>query len=541
MKKNDTFETKILDLTIEGSGVCRIDNMAVFVPGTAVGDRIRVKIVKVLKSYAFGIVDALLEASPDRIVPACRLKQCGGCVFQHVTYEAELRIKEKTVQDAFTRIGKLSPEFLPILGGQQRTRYRNKAQYPFALDKDGKAVLGFFARRSHRVIPVDDCLLQPELFDEIAKVVLEFVRKQRISIYDEKTEEGDLRHLYLRCGQHSGEVMVCLIVRNPIRKKLEPLVHILTELFPDIRCICMNCNPKQTNVILGDRTETLWGSDTITDTMCGNEVELSPESFYQVNTLQAERLYGVAKEFAQLTGGERLLDLYCGAGTIGLFMADQVKELVGVEIVPEAIRNAKKNAQRAGISNAQFFCGDAGTIAKQLVQQGAIPDVITVDPPRKGCDDATIQAMVQMQPKRIVMISCNPATAARDCAVLDAAGYEVKLVRPVDLFPETGHVETVVLLSREFANTKEHVYIDYEPESNAEFPSSVTYEEIKAWIQEEYGLKVSSLYIAQVKQKHGIIERECYNKPKSEGHRVPQCPPEKEAAIEAALKHFKLI
>lgn len=451
MKKNDTFETTILDLTIEGSGVCRIDNMAVFVPGTAVGDRIRVKIVKVLKSYAFGIVDALLEASPDRIAPACSLKQCGGCVFQHVTYEAELHIKEKTVQDAFTRIGKLSPEFLPILGGHQRTRYRNKAQYPFALDKDGRAVLGFFARRSHRVILVEDCLLQPEQFSEIAKAVLKFIRERHISIYDETTGRGDLRHLYLRCGQHSGEVMVCFIVRKPIRKELEPLIQLLTEQFPDIRCICMNCNPKQTNVILGDRTETLWGSDTITDTMCGNTVDLSPESFYQVNTFQAELLYGVAKKFAQLTGEERLLDLYCGAGTIGLSMADQVKELVGVEIVPEAVQNARKNAQRARISNARFFCGDAGTIAGQLVQQGEIPDVITVDPPRKGCDDVTIHAMVQMQPKRIVMISCNPATAARDCALLDELGYHVELVQPVDLFPGTGHVECVVLLSRQKA------------------------------------------------------------------------------------------
>lgn len=449
MKKNDTFETEILDLTIEGSGVCRMDNMAVFVPGTAVGDRIRVKIVKVLKHYAYGIVDTLLEASPDRISPACTLKQCGGCVFQHVTYEAELRIKEKTVQDAFTRIGKLTPEFLPIFGGQQRTRYRNKAQYPFALDKEGNPVLGFFARRSHRVIPVKDCLLQPELFGKIAEVVLEFVRKQHISIYDETTGKGDLRHLYLRCGQHSGEIMVCFIVRKPIRKQLEPLVPLLTKQFSDIRCICMNCNPKQTNVILGDRTETLWGSDTITDIMCGNRVDLSPESFYQVNTLQAERLYGIAKEFAQLTGKERLLDLYCGAGTIGLSMADRVQELIGVEIIPEAVQNAKKNAQRAGINNTRFFCGDAGTIAARLVQQGKMPDVIVVDPPRKGCDEAAIQSMVQMQPKRIVMISCNPATAARDCAVLDGLGYRAELVQPVDLFPGTGHVECVVKMTRQ--------------------------------------------------------------------------------------------
>lgn len=448
MKKNDTFETEIIDLTMEGSGVCRIDNMAVFVPGTAVGDRIRVKIVKVLKNYAFGIVDALLEASPDRITPACGLKQCGGCVFQHVSYEAELRVKEKTVRDAFTRIGKLSPKFLPILGGAQRERYRNKAQYPFAVDKDGKPVMGFFARRSHRVILVEDCLLQPKLFGEIAAVVLDFVRTGAVSVYDEGRDCGELRHLYLRCGAHSGEVMVCFVVKKAIRQKLLSLVQKLTVQFPQICSVCMNVNPVQTNVILGSRTEVLWGEPVIRDTMCGIEVELSPESFYQVNTRQAERLYTVAKTFADLTGEERLLDLFCGAGTIGLSMADSVKELIGVEIVPEAVENARKSAARADVKNARFLCGDAGVIAMQLADAGESPDVVVVDPPRKGCDGAAIHAMVQMQPERIVMISCNPATAARDCAALHAAGYAVKQVQPVDLFPGTGHVETVVLMSR---------------------------------------------------------------------------------------------
>lgn len=448
MKKNDIFETEIMDMTTEGSGVCRVDNMAVFVPHTAVGDRIRVRIVKVLKSYAFGIVEELLEPSADRIAPACGLSQCGGCLFQHITYDAELRVKEKAVQDAFIRLGKLSPEFLPILGAESRTRYRNKAQYPFALDKTGQPILGFFARRSHRVISVKDCLLQPELFGKIAGTVLEFVRRNSISVYNESSGKGDMRHLYLRCGQHSGEVMVCFIVRKPIRKKLMPLVEILTEQYPQIKSISMNCNPKKTNVILGDSTETLWGKDTITDTMCGNAVDLSPESFYQVNTIQAERLYGAAKEFAQLTGKERLLDLYCGAGTIGLSMADAVSELVGVEIVPEAVENAKENAARAGVKNAAFFCGDAGSIAGKLAEQGTAPDVIVVDPPRKGCDEAALWAMVQMQPERIVMISCNATTAARDCAMLSRIGYAAERVQPVDLFPGTGHVETVCLMSR---------------------------------------------------------------------------------------------
>ena len=448
LKKNEIYETKIIDLTIEGNGVCRIENMAVFVPNTAVGDYIRVKIVKVLKNYAFGIMEELLEKSPERITPCCNLKQCGGCVFQHISYAAELHVKEKAVKDAFTRIGKLFPKFLPIIGADQRIRYRNKAQYPFALDKDGKAILGFYARRSHRVIPVKDCLLQPVIFAKIAQKVLEYVRENHVTIYNETTGKGDLRHLYLRCGYHSGEVMVCFVVRTFIRQELEPLVHLLTKLFPMIRSVCMNCNPKQTNVILGNHTEVLWGSNTICDTMCRVSVNISPESFYQVNTAQAERLYDIAKDFAQLTGKQRLLDLYCGAGTIGLSMADQVAELIGVEIVPKAVHNAKKNAEHAGIKNCKFYCGDAGNISTKLIQQGRIPDVIVVDPPRKGCDQLTIQAIVQMQPERVVMISCNPSTAARDCGILHSCGYVVQLVQPIDLFPETGHVECVVLLTK---------------------------------------------------------------------------------------------
>lgn len=541
MKKNDIFETEIMDMTTEGSGVCRVDNMAVFVPHTAVGDRIRVRIVKVLKSYAFGIVEELLEPSADRIAPACGLSQCGGCLFQHITYDAELRVKEKAVQDAFIRLGKLSPEFLPILGAESRTRYRNKAQYPFALDKTGQPILGFFARRSHRVISVKDCLLQPELFGKIAGTVLEFVRRNSISVYNESSGKGDMRHLYLRCGQHSGEVMVCFIVRKPIRKKLMPLVEILTEQYPQIKSISMNCNPKKTNVILGDSTETLWGKDTITDTMCGNAVDLSPESFYQVNTIQAERLYGAAKEFAQLTGKERLLDLYCGAGTIGLSMADAVSELVGVEIVPEAVENAKENAARAGVKNAAFFCGDAGSIAGKLAEQGTAPDVIVVDPPRKGCDEAALWAMVQMQPERIVMISCNATTAARDCAMLSRIGYAAERVQPVDLFPGTGHVECVIRLSQ---LPDEYIEIDMDLTklntiTSAEF--NATYDKIKTYVRERTGLIVSSLNIAQVKRKYGLTTRDSYNKSKSDNSKKPKCPIEKENAILDALRYFKLI
>ena len=348
--------------------------------------------------------------------------------------------------------------------------------------------------------------------------------------------------------------MVCFIVRKPIRKKLMPLVEILTEQYPQIKSISMNCNPKKTNVILGDSTETLWGKDTITDTMCGNAVDLSPESFYQVNTIQAERLYGAAKEFAQLTGKERLLDLYCGAGTIGLSMADAVLELVGVEIVPEAVENAKENAARAGVKNAAFFCGDAGSIAGKLAEQGTAPDVIVVDPPRKGCDEAALWAMVQMQPERIVMISCNATTAARDCAMLSRMGYAAERVQPVDLFPGTGHVETVVLLSHKKPDSVINVKVEF-GEGEGKIPldniekraesykpkERVTYKMIKEYIEAKHGFKVHTAYIAEVKRDLGLPMYDAPNAVEELKQPRKHPTPEKVEAIKDALKHFEVI
>ncbi len=326
--------------------------------------------------------------------------------------------------------------------------YRNKAQYPVAVEADGKPVCGFYAKRSHRVIPVRDCQLQPVLFQQVLDVILQYVAEKSISVYQEETGTGILRHVYLRQGWHTGELMVCLVVRKPIERQLKGLIERLTTAFPQVKSIVMNCNPARTNVILGEKNVLLWGSETITDILCGNRISLSPHAFYQVNTEQAERLYGIAKEFAALQGTERLLDLYCGAGTIGLSMADAAASVLGVEIVPQAVENAKENARQSGISNAEFLCGDAGTVAQKLEQEQLQPDVIVVDPPRKGCDQNALDAMAKMQPERIVMISCHPATAARDCAVLQEMGYVVQKVQPVDLFPGTGHVECVVLMSR---------------------------------------------------------------------------------------------
>ncbi len=449
MQKNEIYTVKIDDLTAEGSGVCHIDGMAVFVPDTATGDTAEIKIVKVLKNYGFGIVQRLIEPSPDRTESDCIYsRQCGGCTFRHISYEKELEIKAKMVKDAFERIGKLSPEFLPIIGGENRIRYRNKAQYPVACDKNGKLLCGFYAKRSHHIVPVKDCLLQPESFKKAVDIIISYAQEKKISAYNETSNTGMLRHIYIREGYHSGEMMVCLVVRKNIERELRGLIPRLTSSLLKIKSIVMNINPKQTNVILGSKNVTLWGSDTITDIMCGNVVEISPMSFYQVNTSQAEKLYGVAKDFAGLTGKERLLDLYCGAGTIGLSMADRAGSVLGVEVIPEAVQNASENAKRNGIENAEFICGDAGDVAAKLADDNMLPDVIVADPPRKGCDIQTIDSICKMNPDRVVMVSCNPATAARDCAILCQRQYQIVKVQPVDLFPGTGHVECVVLMSK---------------------------------------------------------------------------------------------
>lgn len=448
MQKNEIYEAQITGMTTEGAGVCRIDGMAVFVPMTAVGDCLHVRIVKVLKSYAFGIVEELLHPSQERVEPDCPVfRQCGGCVFRHVTYEAELQYKEQFVRDAFARIGGLDPEIEPILGDESRCGYRNKAQYPVA-EQDGHLVCGFYARHSHRIIPCTRCKLQPDRFGELLEFLLPVLERCGVTAYDEQKHAGELRHIYIRQGYHSGEMLLCLVVRRSVKKKVAAALGEICSAFPEVVSISESVNPDRTNVILGKQLSVLWGTETIRDTMCGNAVSLSPHSFYQVNTPQAERLYGIGTAYADLHGAETLLDLYCGAGTIGLSMASRIGKLIGVEVIPQAVENARRNAAEAGIRNAEFRCGDAGMIAAQLAEEGIRPDVVILDPPRKGCDKAAIDAVVSMAPSRIVMISCNPATAARDARAFSGYGYTPERVRAVDLFPGTAHVECVVLMSR---------------------------------------------------------------------------------------------
>ncbi len=448
LAKNDLIELEITDITNEGNGVGHYGGVAVFVAGTAVGDVINCKIVKVNKSYCYGIVSGFVKSSPYRIDDDCPVsKTCGGCSFRHFTYEQECEVKNRFVKASFERIGKLYPEYEDFLGCGRTAHYRNKAQYPVGL-QEGKTVCGFYAKRSHRICAHTACELQPKVFADIVDTVISFVSSNGIMPYDEQTGSGLLRHIYLRRGEHSGEIMLCLVVTD-LQKAgcLDGLAAAVTSQFPEIVSVVLNENPENTNVILGKKTKTVFGSDTITDTMCGNRIKISPQSFYQVNTLQAEKLYAVAEEYAQLDENTMLLDLYCGAGTIGLSMCKGIKKLIGVEVIPQAIENAKLNAKLNGVDNAEFICGDAGKVAKLLYERGERPDVIIADPARKGCDRQSLEFMAKMQPDRIVMISCNHATAARDCAILAELGYKTVKVRGVDLFPRTTHVECVCLLT----------------------------------------------------------------------------------------------
>ena len=542
MKKNDIVRTEITGMTAEGNGVGRAEGMAVFIPSAAVGDVIMCRIVKVLKSYAFGIIEEMIESSPDRIEPDCPVyAKCGGCCFRHISYDAEKKIKENVVRDAFLRLGGFSPEsfeFQPFEGYENSVGCRNKAMYPVG-EKDGRIVCGFYAARSHRIVPYTECLLQPKIFSDIVREVIKYAGEKKIPAYNEETHKGILRHIYLRKGYHSGEIMLCPVVTKKV--KLDGFEERFTKLFPEIKSVYLNINADKTNVILGRKNILVYGSETISDTMCGNKITLSPHSFYQVNTNQAERLYGFAKELAVGGGKGLLLDLYCGAGTIGLSMADRFDKLIGVEVVPQAVENAAENAEKSGVKNAEFICGDAGTISEKLSADGLKPDVIVVDPPRKGCDEKTLSSCIKMSPERIVMISCNPATAARDCAYLTDNGYRLVSVRGVDMFPRTGHVECIALLSK--LKSDQHIEVELKTDeldlTSAE--SKATYDEIKAYVKEHSGLTVSSLNIAQVKQKYGIIERENYNKAKTENSRQPKCTKEKEEAIVEALKYFMMI
>ena len=542
LKKNQIEEAEITAMSSDGNGIAKIDGMVVFVPYTAVGDKLKIRIVKVQKNYSFGIIEEILQPSPDRVDDHCPVyKKCGGCAFRHISYEAELRHKAEFVQSNLRRLGGLDPVMLPITPSPLVQGYRNKAQYPIR-EYDRKIEAGFFAKRSHRVISCASCDLQPAFFEQILEYTKQFLEEYHISAYDEETGKGKVRHLYIRYGEVSGEVMVCLVVNSERLPHATEYVEGLLKVCPQVVSVVLNINREQNNVILGQKCITLYGKDTIEDTLCDVRFELSPLSFYQVNRQAAEKLYRLVAEMAQFEGNELLIDLYCGAGTIGLSMASKVRELIGVEIVPDAVENAKENAKRCGVENARFICADAKEAAAQLAAENLHPDVIVVDPPRKGCDLEVLQAISAMAPKRLVMISCNSASLARDCKELEALGYHLEKAAPVDLFPRTTHVETVVLLSKgEIDSKKVRVEFSLEDMDMSDFQDKATYTQIKEYVLEHSGLKVSNLYISQIKRKCGLEVGKNYNLAKSEDSRQPQCPPEKENAIREAMKYFGMI
>ncbi len=451
LNKNQIYQAEITGLTSEGNGVCHIDSMAVFVPNTAVGDILNVRIVKVLKKYAFGIIENIITPSSDRVTPDCHIStKCGGCILRHISYEAELKFKYQRVYDAITRIGGIDGSLVgEIVPSDSTIAYRNKAQLPIAYGKDGNITVGFFAQRSHRVIPVDNCLLHSEVFNPIIDCFIDFANKYKLTPYDEKSHSGLLRHLYMRHAMGTDEIMVCIIINGKKLPHEEELCEKLLTVENRIKTIVINKNCDKTNVITGKECRNIFGTGYITDKLCGFLFRISPLSFYQVNRSQAEKLYTIAKDFAELQPDETLLDLYCGTGTIGLTMANYVKKLYGVEIIPQAIEDAKINAKINGITNAEFFCGDASLAAEKLAKQGIKADCIIIDPPRKGCDATLIETVTKkFSPSRVVYVSCDPATLARDLKIFNESGYSIKKITPVDLFPRTGHVESVVLLTK---------------------------------------------------------------------------------------------
>lgn len=452
LNKNDKVEIDIDSCGLDGSGVGRYEGMAVFVRCAIPGEKIRTHIIKAKKNYAAGKIEEILVPSPDRIESPCPVYgRCGGCSFGHMKYEAEIRAKENHVKECFRRIGGLSPEFEETLAAKEIYGYRNKAQFPVRKDGD-KLLMGFYSPRTHRVIHCPGCLLQPPEFEKILGVFENYINEFNVPVYDEESGKGLIRHIYLRKGTASGEIAVCPVINGKSLPAEDELVKMLTACCESIKTVVINENPENTNVVTGEKCRTVYGPGYITDTLCGLEFRLSPLSFYQVNRDQAERLYGKAAEYACLTGKETVLDLYCGTGTIGLTMAKNAGQIIGVEVIPEAIEDAGINAKTNGIENARFICADASKAAEELKAEGIKPDVVILDPPRKGCAREVLETVAEMKPERIVYVSCDPATLARDCGIFRELGYETVKAAACDMFPRTGHCETVACLTRSFAS-----------------------------------------------------------------------------------------
>ena len=626
-KKNDLVALEITDLTEEGQGVGKCDGLVFFVKGSVMGDVVEAKILKVKKNYAYAKVEKLLEASPYRVTPLCPVAgKCGGCQLQHLSYEKELAWKEDRIAQSLIRIAGIPEEEVHakgegILGGKTE-RYRNKAQYPVQNRKEhreeialgGRAFeegkkapekeqesydsldIGFYGFHSHRIIETEDCLINSEENPLILNCIKEWAREYQISGYEEETGKGLLRHIFLRKGFVTGEILLCLVLNGKslphgkelwerlqglslndeegsLQSRADMQCDVDTQSRAELHCgvdtqseadghceenrkiqekivgLCVNINEGSGNTILGRETLCLYGKDSIEDKIGELSFSISVPSFYQVNPVQTEKIYGKALEYAALTGEETVWDCYCGIGTISLFLAQKAKQVYGLEIVPEAIENAKENAEKNGLQNAEFFVGAAEEVLPKWVEEqkregkdvGNLVDVVSLDPPRKGCDKACLSAALELSPKRIVYVSCDPGSLARDMKYLREGGYTLEKWVGIDNFPRTGHVETVALLSKLDVDKHIDVEIKLDELDLTSAESKASYAQIKEYILEKFDLKVSTLYIAQIKKKCGIVLREHYNKSKKEKQIIPQCTPEKEEAIMDALRHFKMI
>ena len=447
VQKNEYIDVIFEDLTHDGAGVAKVEGYPLFVPNGLPGEKAKIKVIKVNKGYGFGRLMEITEASPYRVEPECPIyKECGGCQLQHMSYEGQLKAKEKQVSDVLQRIGKLeNVKVHPVIGMENPWRYRNKAQVPIG-ENEGGLIGGFYQQRSHQIIDMKACIIQQEKNDEVVKKVKEICNINGVRAYDEQKHKGELRHIMARYGLKSGEVMVVLVTRTNELTGKKKIIEEIVKRIPGVKSIVQNINSKKTNVIFGDETKVLWGEEVIYDSIGDIKFAISARSFYQVNPEQTKVLYDKALEYADLTGEENVIDAYCGIGTISLFLAQKARKVYGVEIVPEAIEDAKKNAELNGISNVEFAVGEAETVIPEWYENGVVADVLVVDPPRKGCDDKLLQTIINMKPKKVVYVSCNPATLARDLRVLEDGGYQTVEVQPVDMFPQTMHVECVAQL-----------------------------------------------------------------------------------------------
>ena len=567
MNKNDIVTVEITDIGVSGEGIGHVDGYTLFIKDAVIGDVVEAKVMKAKKNYGYARLMKVITPSEYRVEPKCAFaRRCGGCQIQEMSYDRQLVFKDQKIRGNLERIGGFTKEQIeavmqPVVGMEHPFSYRNKAQFPFGTDKEGNPITGFYAGRTHDIIANTDCALGVDQNREILEIILQYMRENKIKSYDEKTGKGLIRHALIRYGFKTKEIMVCLVVNGKKLPKAERLIEKLIQI-EGMTSITISPNTRRDNVIMGDSYEILWGQGYITDYIGNVKYQISPLSFYQVNPVQTEKLYGLALEYADLKGDETVWVLYCGIGTISLFLAQKAKQVYGVEIVPQAIDDAKENAKINAIDNAEFFVGKAEEVLPEYYAEyerehngeTAHADVIVVDPPRKGCDETLLETIVKMQPEKVVYVSCDSATLARDLKYLCANGYEIKMCRGVDQFPQSVHVETVVLLSHKKPDGHINVKVEF-GEGDGKVPldniakraesykpkERVTYKMIKEYIEAKYGFKVHTAYIAEVKRDLGLP---MYDAPNAvEELKQPRKHPtaEKVEAIKDALKHFEVI